>query len=237
MINFRMRAPSTLLPAFLDLLPLLSTSFLLLPPLPLNRLLLRNLTNQLGYLNGLILQSLRIQNGITDVWKIDGLFLRSKSCIPGTNKYKVKCTECANSHHPLIMTLNGTHNVGEHAKKHANLSKVAEWLRHQTKSKDEKEATKAAENSALIAVYDVVVVFVASSLCLSFLLLFSLLLYLASAVWILGWISSSCKQRGRSTLFSESFHSNLENLYKAASTPHSSLCRMDSLRQASCVCC
>ena len=64
MINFRMRASSTLLPAFLDLLPLLSTSFLLLPPLPLNRLLLRNLTNQLGYLNGLILQSLRIQNGI-----------------------------------------------------------------------------------------------------------------------------------------------------------------------------
>ena len=64
MINFRMRASSTLLPAFLDLLPLLSTSFLLLLPLPLNRLLLRNLTNQLGYLNGLILQSLRIQNGI-----------------------------------------------------------------------------------------------------------------------------------------------------------------------------
>ena len=72
-----------------------------------------------------------------EVWKIGGLFLRSKSCIPGINKYKVKCTECANSPHPLIMTLNGTHNVGEHAKKHANLS---EWLIHQTKSKDEKEA-------------------------------------------------------------------------------------------------
>ena len=37
-INFRMQASSTLLPAFLDILPLLSTYFLLILPLPLNRL-------------------------------------------------------------------------------------------------------------------------------------------------------------------------------------------------------
>ena len=52
----------------------------------------------------------------SDVWKSDGLFLRSKCCNPCTDKYKVKYTECANYHHPWIMTLNGTHNVGEHAK-------------------------------------------------------------------------------------------------------------------------